>query len=192
MNSKQLTAKILGNFQHCEQIHSYNECPLLNLIWVTDRMRRDQEMRRPPSWGSIASTKCELQWTLPMTMKIAIIMPRITCILRTAHVKLKFKFSFRAHFTIYRTDPKWKSNVILVYMRNMQNAYHPKIIIRMWSHLKGLLKKTRHLKIPFLCSWIKIDQHDATCFIISLFNAQHVSNVSTSIFRSLRLICWVI
>ena len=28
--------------------------------------------------------------------------------------------------------------------------------------------------------------------IISLFNAQHVSNVSTSIFRSLRLICWVI
>ena len=27
-----------------------------------------------------------------------------------------------------------------------------------------------------------------TCFIISLFTAQHVSNVSTSIFRSLRLI----
>ena len=26
------------------------------------------------------------------------------------------------------------------------------------------------------------------CFIISLFNVQHVSNVSTSIFRSLRLI----
>ena len=34
-----------------------------------------------------------------------------------------------------------------------------------------------------LDSWIKID-----CFIISLFTAQHVSNVSTSIFRSLRLI----
>jgi len=30
---------------------------------------------------------------------------------------------------------------------------------------------------------------DITCFIISLFNAQHVSNVSTFIFRSLRLIC---
>jgi hypothetical protein len=27
-----------------------------------------------------------------------------------------------------------------------------------------------------------------TCFIISLFTAQHVSNVSTSIFRSLRLV----
>jgi len=40
-------------------------------------------------------------------------------------------------------------------------------------------------------SWIKIDQLEVTCFIISLFNAQHVSNVSTSILRSLRLICWV-
>ena len=36
-------------------------------------------------------------------------------------------------------------------------------------------------------SWIKIDQLDVTCFIISLFTAQHVSNVSTSIFRCLRL-----
>ena len=45
--------------------------------------------------------------------------------------------------------------------------------------------------IPLNC-WIKIDQLDVTCFVISLFNAQHVSNVSTSILRSLRLICWVI
>ena len=37
-----------------------------------------------------------------------------------------------------------------------------------------------------LGSSIKIDQLDVTCFIISLFTAQHVSNVSTSIFRSLR------
>jgi len=41
-------------------------------------------------------------------------------------------------------------------------------------------------------SWIKIDQLDITCFIISLFNAQEVSDVNTSILRSLRLICWVI
>jgi len=40
--------------------------------------------------------------------------------------------------------------------------------------------------------WIKRDQLDVTCFIISLFNAQHVSGVNTSILRSLRLICWVI
>ena len=41
-------------------------------------------------------------------------------------------------------------------------------------------------------SWIKLDQLDITCFIISLFDAQHVSNVSTSTLRSLRLICCVI
>ena len=35
-------------------------------------------------------------------------------------------------------------------------------------------------------SWIKIDQLDVTCFIISLFTAQRVSNVSTSIYRSSR------
>ena len=39
-----------------------------------------------------------------------------------------------------------------------------------------------------LDSWINIDQLDVTRFIISLFTAQHVSNVSTSIFSSLRLI----
>jgi hypothetical protein len=33
---------------------------------------------------------------------------------------------------------------------------------------------------------------DVTCFIISLFNAQQVLDVNTSILRSLWLICWVI
>ena len=42
--------------------------------------------------------------------------------------------------------------------------------------------------VHYLDSWITKDQLDVTCFIISLFTAQHVSNVSTSIFRSLRLI----
>jgi hypothetical protein len=46
--------------------------------------------------------------------------------------------------------------------------------------------------VQHLDSWIKIDELDVTWFIISLFNAQHVSNVITSILRSLRLICWVI
>ena len=45
-----------------------------------------------------------------------------------------------------------------------------------------------HSYALFLKLWIKIDQLDVTYFIISLFNAQHVSNVSTSILRSLRLI----
>jgi hypothetical protein len=41
--------------------------------------------------------------------------------------------------------------------------------------------------VHHLVSWIKIDQLDVTRFIISPFTAQHVSNVSTSVFRSLRL-----
>jgi len=41
-------------------------------------------------------------------------------------------------------------------------------------------------------TWIKRDQLDVTCFIISLFNVRLVSDVNTSILRSLRLICWVI
>jgi len=38
-------------------------------------------------------------------------------------------------------------------------------------------------------SWLNRDQLDVTCFIISVFNAQHVSDVNTSILRSLRLMC---
>ena len=41
-------------------------------------------------------------------------------------------------------------------------------------------------------SWIKRDQLDVTCFLISLLTAQHVSDVNTSILRSLRRICCVI
>jgi len=46
--------------------------------------------------------------------------------------------------------------------------------------------------VHHLDSWIKREQLDVTCFIISLFNAQHGSNVSTSILGSLLLICWII
>jgi len=46
--------------------------------------------------------------------------------------------------------------------------------------------------VHHLDNWIKRDQLDVTCFFISLFNAQHVSDVNASILRSLRLICWVI
>jgi len=47
-----------------------------------------------------------------------------------------------------------------------------------------------------LDSCVKRDQLDATCFIIILFSAQHVSDVNTSILRNLRLIhrvtSWVV
>jgi len=46
--------------------------------------------------------------------------------------------------------------------------------------------------VHHLDGWIKRDQLDVTCLIISLFNARHVSDVNTSILMSLRLIRWVI
>jgi len=39
----------------------------------------------------------------------------------------------------------------------------------------------------YVGGWIKRDQFDVTCFIISIFSAQHISDVNTSILRSLRL-----
>jgi len=60
-----------------------------------------------------------------------------------------------------------------------------------WVHIMKLIHYV-YWTAHHLDSWIKIDQLGVTCFIISLFNAKHVSNVSTSIFRNLRLICWVI
>ena len=43
-----------------------------------------------------------------------------------------------------------------------------------------------------LDSWVKRNQLDVTCFIISLYNAPHVLDVNTSILKNLRLKCWVI
>jgi len=54
---------------------------------------------------------------------------------------------------------------------------HDKIISGIWLVFYSYVYWTVH----HLDSWIKIDQLDVTCFIISLFTAQHVSNVSTSI-----------
>jgi len=63
---------------------------------------------------------------------------------------------------------------------------------RNYSHTSGAFTD----EIPGHCivtqpihSGVKRDQLDVTCFIISLFNAQHVSDVNTSILRSLRLMC---
>ena len=44
--------------------------------------------------------------------------------------------------------------------------------------------------VHHLDSWIKRDQLDVTCYTISLFNAQRVSDINTSILRDLRLICY--
>ena len=58
--------------------------------------------------------------------------------------------------------------------------------VNAWPNIRCMLAYV-YWTVHHLDSGIKIDQLDVTCLIISLFTAQHVSNVSTSIFRSLRL-----
>jgi len=68
--------------------------------------------------------------------------------------------------------------------------------VTLWFGCSGVVSVCR-LKLVSLYSTIKMmhgpinirDQLDVTSFVISLFNAQHVSGVNTSILRSLRLIC---
>jgi len=50
----------------------------------------------------------------------------------------------------------------------------------------------RYAQLNSIKYWIKRGQLEVTCFFISLFYAQHVSDVNTSNLRSLRFICWVI
>jgi len=64
------------------------------------------------------------------------------------------------------------------------------VCVTLWFGWGGVVSVCRLQ--PSLSSWIKRDQLDVIRFIISLFNAQHVLDVNTSILRNLWLICWVI
>ena len=62
------------------------------------------------------------------------------------------------------------------------------ILFRMRKVLGSVVEE---ITKQILC-WIKRDQLDVTCYFISLFNAQYVPDVNTSILRSLRLICYFV
>ena len=77
----------------------------------------------------------------------------------------------------------YNKEIILVKIRGRS-------VKQIWRSLEFCVLLTLSVKgINFL---IKRDQLDVTRFIISLFTAQHVSDVNTSILRGLRLMCWVI
>jgi len=65
-------------------------------------------------------------------------------------------------------------------------------ILRFSGRSNKRVKPYVYWTVHHLDSWVKRDQLDVTCFSISLFNAQHISEVNTFILRSLRLMCWVI
>jgi len=97
-----------------------------------------------------------------------------------------------ALIVIYATYVAQSNNVSY---RQRLSAYISFVISQNTFHATVLQRSTPtyiYLTVQHLDSWIKRDQLDVTCFIISLFTAQHVSDVNTSILRSLWLICWVI
>ena len=75
----------------------------------------------------------------------------------------------------------WERQQLLSYWRNFLHFTAPEHILQ---------ESYVYWTVHHLDSWIRRDKLDVSCFIISLFTAQHVSDVNTSILRSLRLICW--
>ena len=67
----------------------------------------------------------------------------------------------------------------VVYSRTVRHTHINKDTTNIWSHITTDFIIHWWTKI----NWIKRDQLDVTCFIISLFTAQHVSDVNTSILR---------
>jgi len=67
-----------------------------------------------------------------------------------------------------------------------------KVYISVYYNMKVITNRNYTQSHTIFNGWIKRDKLDVTCSFISLFNAQHVSDVNTSILGSLRLICWVI
>ena len=70
----------------------------------------------------------------------------------------------------------------------LQLPHHRFVKKTQWTPKMWYVRTYSAFYVYWTDSWIKIDQLDVTCFIISLFTAQLVLNVSTSIFRSLQII----
>jgi len=67
------------------------------------------------------------------------------------------------------------------------------LYVQFWAPDDGQKNHLKHVeRLTEINNWVKRDQLDVTCSIISLLNAQHVSDVNTSILRSLWLTWWVI
>ena len=95
-----------------------------------------------------------------------------------------FKFRSICLLNMHKLSAKWKARIYPPFL------FNETFIVR--NCLKHVCKSYVYWTVHHLNSWVKRDQLDVTCFIISLFNAQHVSDVNTPIVSSLRLICWVI
>ena len=109
-----------------------------------------------------------LQWTKNKEGKLKF----VTCILDTAALTFQILRLLYLPLGLTFKNSTWCSHYVYMFQNNEFVPY---------THLSDRFLVTE------VESWIKIDQLDVACFIILLFTAQHVSNVSASIFRRLRL-----
>jgi len=77
-------------------------------------------------------------------------------------------------------------SIIFLVVLNICFPEHIQRVCKLCNSARSSPHDYRHFSF-----WVKRDQLDATCFSITLFSAQHVSDVNTSILRSLQLIPWV-
>jgi len=88
---------------------------------------------------------------------------------KASDIKLVSLYSTNISCVRYRLDVVWENNHFLLW--------------DFFSNSNKPVTNTGYI------SCVERDQLDVTCFIISLFNAQHVSDVNTSNLKSLRLMC---
>jgi len=97
-------------------------------------------------------------------------------------------------WSLYGVIPQHHNFCVLITSNvKLPTAFLSHVPCRIYNPQSSAVINNKTIMLIYLYfSWMKRDQLVVTCFIISLFNAQHVSDVNTSIIRSLRLICWVI
>ena len=116
---------------------------------------------------------------------------------------IKSREQYKANFEIHCINTRHATDLHPPSRLTMFQKWAFYFGIKDFNHLPSIIENLyhekeqfRHALKRFLLSWVRRDQLDATCFIITLFSAQHVSDINTSILRSLRLIrkvtSWVV
>jgi len=121
---------------------------------------------------------------------------------KSAEIKKRQRFTGNKFGHILQTAMYWTTlaqNQVAQFVMYIwfQVYWDQMVTLKLYLHTHPSMHKHTAVSYVYwtvhhLDSWIKRDQLDVTCFIISLFTAQHVSDVNTHILRSLRLIWWVI
>ena len=104
-----------------------------------------------------------------------------------------FTWHFLCRYATARTNAfitvTYRHNQLSIVLSNTQNASSSS-----WCVIKAVMEINSGIRGHTATKHGKLNKERPTwchlLFLISLFNAQHVSDVNTAILRSLRLMCW--